>query len=158
MLRRPSLISMVMSLVEGRFESAGARRVAAAVTVAVVLAATRGASTVAKMVTCQESALSQRRAAVAAEAETASTAASLDICPRIARSPKSQESLVVVEVAVRASTAGRTDTCRVNALNRGSLVSLNAHVADLLARMTIEVSLAHSNDVSILAFMALLFP
>ena len=142
MLKRRSLISMVMRFKESRFELAGARRVVAVVTAVADLVATKAVSTVVRMAICQETALSQRRAAAVAEAKIASTAASLDICPKIARSPKSQESLVVVEVAVGASTAGRTDTCRVNALNQRNLVSQGAHVADLLAKITIELSSA----------------
>ena len=142
MLRRPSLISMVMRLAVGRFESAGARRVVVEAMLAVA-AAEKAALTVAKTVTCLESAQSQRRAVAAAvEAEIASTAASLVTCPEIARNPRNQESLVVVEeAAAGASTADRTDTCRVNVLNRKSLVSPDALAVGLLAEVTIELSL-----------------
>ena len=140
MLRRPSLTSMVTMLGAARFESAGARRAAEVATAAEVAAvAARAASTVARMVTCPETALSLGRAAVAVEEETASTAASLGTCLATARNPRSQESLVVaVAGAAHASIVGRTDTCRVSARSQGSPESQGGPAADLLAEMTAE--------------------
>ena len=139
-LRRLSLTSMVTRLVAALFESAGARRAAEAATEAAVAA--RAASTVARMVTCRETAPSPGKAAVAGVAETASTAASLGTCPASARNPRSQESLVVVAVAVAeaadASIVGRTDTCRVNARSQGSPENQEGPAADLLAGTTAE--------------------
>ena len=126
-LRRPSLTSMVTRSGAARFESAGARRAAEVATPAEAAVAARAASTVARTVTCRETALSLGslgRAAVAVEAETASTAASLGTCLATARNPGSQESLVVV-----ARTQG----------------SQGGPAADLLAEMTPErVSLVAS--------------
>ena len=142
MLRRPSLTSMVTMLGAARFESAGARRAAEVATAAEAAAgAARAASTVARTVTCPETALSLGRAAVAVEEETASTAASLGTCLATARNPRSQESLVVavaVAGAAHASTVGRTDTCRVSARSQGSPESQGGPAADLLAEMTAE--------------------
>ena len=139
-LRRPSLTSMVTTSVAAQFESAGARRAAEVATPAEAAVAARAASTVARTVTCPETALSLGRAAVAVEGETASTAASLGTCPATARNPRSQESLVVVAAAeaAHASIVGRTDTCRVSARSQGSPESQGGPVAGLLAEMTAE--------------------
>ena len=139
-LRRLSLTSMVTRLVAALFESAGARRAAEVATAAVAAVAARAASTVARTVTCRETALSLGKAAVAGVAETASTAASLGTCPASARNPRSQESLVVVAVAeaADASIVGRTDTCRVNARSQGSPENQEGPAADLLAGTTAE--------------------
>ena len=141
MLRRPSLISMVTRLAGVLFELAGARRVVAVAMAAAVEAVARDASTVARMVTCRETAPSRGKAAAEVEAKTVSTAASLGICPGTVRNPRSQESLVVVEVAEVASIAGRTDTCRVNAQSQGSPESQGDLAAGLLAEMATELSL-----------------
>ena len=142
MLRRLSLTSMVTRLVAALFESAGARRAAEVATAAAVAVAARAASTVARTVTCRETALSLGKAVAVEVAETASTAASLGTCPASARNPRSQESLVVVVVAVAeaadASIVGRTDTCRVNARSQGSPENQEGPAADLLAGTTAE--------------------
>ena len=141
-LRRPSLTSMVTMLGAARFESAGARRAAEVATaVEAAAGAARAASTVARTVTCPETALSLGRAAVAVEEETASTAASLGTCLATARNPRSQESLAVVVAvagAAHASIVDRTDTCRVSARSQGSPESQGGPAADLLAEMTAE--------------------
>ena len=139
-LRRLSLTSMVTRLVAALFESAGARRAAEVATAAEAAVAARAASTVARTVTCRETAPSPGKAAVAGVAETASTAASLGTCPASARNPRSQESLVVVAVAeaADASIVGRTDTCRVNARSQGSPENQEGPAADLLAGTTAE--------------------
>ena len=140
-LRRLSLTSMVTRLVAALFESAGARRAAeVAMAAEAAVVAARAASTVARTVTCRETALSPGKAAVEEVAETASTAASLGTCPASARNPRSQESLVVVAVAeaADASIVGRTDTCRVNARSQGSPENQEGPAADLLAGTTAE--------------------
>ena len=139
-LRRLSLTSMVTRLVAALFESAGARRAAEVATAAEAAVAARAASTVARTVTCRETAPSPGKVAVAGVAETASTAASLGTCPASARNPRSQESLVVVAVAeaADASIVGRTDTCRVNARSQGSPENQEGPAADLLAGTTAE--------------------
>ena len=123
------------------FESAGARRaVELGTAVAEAAVAARAASTVARTVTCQETAPSPGRVAVVEVAETASTAASLGTCPGIVRNPRSLESLVVVAAAeaVHASIVGRKDTCRVNARSQGSPENREGPAADLVAGTTIE--------------------
>ena len=138
MLKRPSLTSTVTRLAAVRFALTGARSLAEVAMVAAVLVA-RAATTVARRVTCRETALSRRKAVAAVEARIASTAANLDTCPGIARNPRSPESLVVaLAAAVGASTVGRPDTCPGNALSQRSPESHVGLAVDLLAGMTTE--------------------
>ena len=152
MLRRLFPILMVTKLAVAHFESAGARRAAEAATaVAVAAAAARAASTVARMVTCPETAPSLRKVVEVEEAETASTAASLVICPEIARNPRNPESLVAVVVAAVAavvSTVVKPDTCLVSALSRESQENQGVLEADQLVEMTIEFASTSEDDVA----------
>lgn len=147
MLRRLSVTSMVMSFKAGRFESAGARRVAKVVTAVEPAVVARTASTVANLVTCQETARNPRNqeslvVVAVAVAVTASTAASPAICHVNVRNPRNPESLVVavVAAAVTASTVVSLVICLATVISLRSLESLRDLGADQAGEIEIQTS------------------
>ena len=122
---------------------------AEAATAAVAAAVARGASTVARMDICPETAPSLRKEVAAEEAETASTAGSPVTCLAIARNPRNPESLVVVAaVDAHASIVAKPDTCLGSAQSQRSRENLDVLEADQLARMTIELVSVSDHDVA----------
>ena len=141
MLRRLSLISMVMSFKARGFVSGGARRVAEAAMAVEPAVVAKTASTAVNLATCPATVRSQKNqeslvVAAVAVPVTASTADSLVTCPATVISQRSPESLVAVVVAaVTASTVVSLVICLASVISLGNPVSLRDLAADLAAEI-----------------------
>jgi hypothetical protein len=150
MLRKLSMILMVMSSEAGSYVSAGARRVAR-VEMVVEAVAAKTASTVESLATClviARSPKSQESLAVVVVAvlAIASIVVSLVTCPGNVISPRNPESLAVaVVVAVTALTVVSLVTCLVTAISLESPVSPRDLAADLAGEIE-ELNFLNSCD------------
>lgn len=146
MLKRLSMISMVMSFKAGRFVSDGAKRVAKAVMEAEPAVVARTASTAASQVTCLATVRSQKNqeslvAAAVAVLVTASTAVSPAICLVTVKSRRNQESLAVAVVAVvTASTVDNLVICLAIVISLRNPESQRDLAADRAAEIEDEFS------------------
>jgi len=149
MLRKLSMILMVMSSEAGSYVSAGARRVAR-VEMVVEAVAAKTASTVESLATCLVIARSPKSqeslAVVVAVLAIASIVVSLVTCPGNVISPRNPESLAVaVVVAVTALTVVSLVTCLVTAISLESPVNPRDLAADLAGEIE-ELNFLNSCD------------